>query len=102
MKFFPQAQMQSPPDMCTHALFILPKEKGESKGMGKYFLGLRFGVQGCGSGFAASIYEAMPKSRILVTSHSQSLIPNYSSLLSNFPSFANTIYSKLCTTISHF
>ncbi len=55
MKFFPQAQMQSPPDMCTHALFILPKEKGESKGMGKYFLGLRFGVQCCGSGFAASI-----------------------------------------------
>ena len=55
MKLFPQAQMQSPPDMCTHALFILPKEKGESKGMGKYFLGLRFGVQGCGSGFAASI-----------------------------------------------
>ena len=55
MKFFPQAQMQSPPDMCTHALFILPKEKGESKGMGKYFLGSRFKVQGCGSGFAASI-----------------------------------------------
>ena len=55
MKFFPQAQMQSPPDMCTHALFILPKEKRESKGMGKYFLGLRFGVQGCGSDFAASI-----------------------------------------------
>ena len=36
MKFFPQAQMQSPPDMCTHALSILPKEKGESKGMGKF------------------------------------------------------------------
>ena len=32
MKFFPQAQMQSPTDMCTHALFILSKEKGESKG----------------------------------------------------------------------
>lgn len=70
MKFFPQAQMQSPPDMCTHALFILPKEKGESKGMGKYFLGSRFRVVGCGSGFAASIYEAMPESRIQVTSHS--------------------------------
>lgn len=70
MKFFPQAQMQSPPDMCTHVLFILPKEKGESKGMGKYFY-----VQG--SGFkvvvAASpqvLYEAMPESRIQV------LIPN--------------------------
>ncbi len=72
MKFFPQAQMQSPPDMCTHALFILPKEKGESKGMKNIF---RFKVQG--SGFkvvvAASpqvLYEAMPESRIQVTSHS--------------------------------
>lgn len=37
MNFFPQAQMQSPTDMCTHALFILSKEKGESKGMEKYF-----------------------------------------------------------------
>ena len=70
MKFFPQAQMQSPPDMCTHALFILPKEKGESKGMGKYFLGSRFKVQG--SGFrvvvAASpqvLYEAMPEGLLI-------------------------------------
>ena len=45
MKFFPQAQMQNPPDMCTHALFILPKEKGEIKGMGKYFLGSSVGLQ---------------------------------------------------------
>ena len=37
MNFFPQAQMQGPLDMCTHAFSILPKEKGESKGMGKYF-----------------------------------------------------------------
>ena len=37
MKFFPQAQMQSPPDMCTHALFILPKEKGESKGKNIFY-----------------------------------------------------------------
>ena len=37
MKFFPQAQMQSPPDMCTHALFILSKEKGESKGKNIFY-----------------------------------------------------------------
>ena len=55
MKFFPQAQMQSPTDMCTHALFILSKEKGESKGDRKIFLGSRFWVLGSGSGFAAII-----------------------------------------------
>ena len=59
MKFFPQAQMQSPPDMCTHALFILPKEKGESKGMEKYFLGLRFRVVVAAS--PQVLYKAMPE-----------------------------------------
>lgn len=63
MKFFPQAQMQSPPDMCTHALFILPKEKGESKGMGKYFLGLRFGVVVAASPHL--LYEAMPEGLLI-------------------------------------
>ena len=37
MKFFPQAQMQSPTDMCTHALSILSKEKGESKGKSIFY-----------------------------------------------------------------
>ena len=37
-----------------------------------------------GGGFAASIYGAMPESRIQVTSHQSLLIPNPSSLLSNF------------------
>ena len=59
MKFFPQAQMQSPPDMCTHALFILPKEKGESKGMEKYFLGSRFRIAVAAS--PQVLYEAMPE-----------------------------------------
>ncbi len=54
--------------MCTHALFILPKEKGESKGMEKYFLGLRFRVAVAAS--PQVLYEAMPESRIQVTSHS--------------------------------
>ena len=68
--------------------------------MGKYFLGLRFKVVVAAS--PQVLYEAMPESRIQVTSHSQSPIPNYSSLLSNFSSFANTIYSKLRATISNF
>ena len=32
--------------------------------------GSRLWVQGCGGGFAASIYEAMPERGFLVTSHS--------------------------------
>ena len=63
MKFFPQAQMQSPPDMCTHALFILSKEKGESKGMGKYFLGLRF--KGVVAASPQVLYEAMPEGLLI-------------------------------------
>ena len=35
-----------------------------------------------GGGFAASIYRAMPKGSIQVTSHSKLLIPSHSSLLS--------------------
>ena len=49
--------------MCTHALFILPKEKGESKGMGKYFLGLRFGVMVAAS--PQVLYEAMPEGLLI-------------------------------------
>ena len=50
-----------------------------------------FRVQGCGGGFAANIYRAMPESSIqatshksLVTSHSRLLIPSHSSPLSHF------------------
>ena len=40
-----------------------------------------------GGGFAASIYGAMPESRIQVTSHKSLVTPNPSSLLSNSHSY---------------
>ena len=39
-------------------------------------LGSGFGVRGCGGGFAASIYGAMPEDSIQVTSHQSLGTPN--------------------------
>ena len=49
-------------------------ERGNGSGFG--VRGSGFEVQGCGGGFAANIYGAMPEGSIQVTSHQSLGTPN--------------------------